>query len=77
MASELSGGKTLVILAIVIGCFAILWPRIFYPMFQSDVTPLHEPIMHEQPPVIRERDPSGLYPQHTHILISSISKCSY
>lgn len=39
MASEFSKGKTLVVLAIVIGCFAILWPKIFYPMFQASVAP--------------------------------------
>lgn len=28
-------GKSLVVLAIVVGCFAILWPKIFYPMMQT------------------------------------------
>lgn len=39
MATEFGTGKTVFILAIVIGCFAILWPKIFYPMIQSSVTP--------------------------------------
>ena len=33
MPSELSSGKSIVIVAVVFGCFAILWPKIFYPMF--------------------------------------------
>ncbi|KFM61532.1 Resistance to inhibitors of cholinesterase protein 3, partial [Stegodyphus mimosarum] len=28
-------GKSLIVLAIVVGCFAILWPKIFYPMMQT------------------------------------------
>lgn len=28
-------GKSLVVLAIVVGCFAVLWPKIFYPMMQT------------------------------------------
>ena len=35
MANELSTGKTIAVMAIVIGCFAILWPMIFYPMLQA------------------------------------------
>uniref|UniRef100_A0A1B6MS24 Resistance to inhibitors of cholinesterase protein 3 N-terminal domain-containing protein n=1 Tax=Graphocephala atropunctata TaxID=36148 RepID=A0A1B6MS24_9HEMI len=37
MATEFGTGKTIFILAIVVGCFAILWPKIFYPMLQSSV----------------------------------------
>ncbi|XP_076669310.1 RIC3 acetylcholine receptor chaperone isoform X7 [Andrena cerasifolii] len=33
--------KTIFILAIVAGCFAVLWPRIFYPMLTASVTPHH------------------------------------
>ena len=29
---ELSTGKTIMIGAIVLGCFAVLWPKIFAPM---------------------------------------------
>lgn len=39
MATEFGTGKTIFILAIVMGCFAILWPKIFYPMLQSSVSP--------------------------------------
>ncbi|XP_026673743.1 altered inheritance of mitochondria protein 44-like isoform X2 [Ceratina calcarata] len=33
--------KTIFILAIVVGCFAVLWPKIFYPMLTASVTPHH------------------------------------
>lgn len=39
MATEFGTGKTIFILAIVVGCFAILWPKIFYPMLQGSVSP--------------------------------------
>ena len=35
MSNELSTGKTIIVMGIVIGCFAILWPMIFYPMLQT------------------------------------------
>ena len=37
--AELSRSKSLVVLAVVVGCFAILWPKIFYPMFQNSLAP--------------------------------------
>ena len=33
--SEMSTGRTLFVLAVVLGCFAILWPKIFSPMLFS------------------------------------------
>ncbi|NEU33580.1 hypothetical protein GN156_23140, partial [bacterium LRH843] len=44
MATEFGTGKTVFILAIVVGCFAVLWPKIFYPMLQGSVAP--------KPPVV-------------------------
>ncbi|XP_033328905.2 RIC3 acetylcholine receptor chaperone isoform X1 [Megalopta genalis] len=35
--------KTIFILAIVASCFAVLWPKIFYPMLTASVTPHHTP----------------------------------
>lgn len=35
MPSEITTGKTVLILAAVVGCFAVLWPRLFHPMLQS------------------------------------------
>lgn len=30
--SDLGTRKTLFVLVIVVGCFAVLWPKVFYPM---------------------------------------------
>lgn len=38
MAVEFGTAKTVFILAIVVGCFAILWPKLFYPMLTASVT---------------------------------------
>lgn len=32
MANDLTPRKTMLILVIVVGCFAVLWPKVFYPM---------------------------------------------
>jgi hypothetical protein len=73
MAPEFSKGKTLVVLAIVIGCFAILWPNIFYPMFQSTVAPTTI----EQQPSVKERDPSsGMYRSFFSFALYTIYICS-
>lgn len=32
MTTDMTTGKTLFVLAVVLGCFAVLWPKIFYPM---------------------------------------------
>uniref|UniRef100_A0A1B6KFP5 Resistance to inhibitors of cholinesterase protein 3 N-terminal domain-containing protein n=1 Tax=Graphocephala atropunctata TaxID=36148 RepID=A0A1B6KFP5_9HEMI len=59
MATEFGTGKTIFILAIVVGCFAILWPKIFYPMLQSSVAvkpnivPTTENLRQERPPHLR------------------------
>ncbi|KAF4532252.1 hypothetical protein B566_EDAN004339 [Ephemera danica] len=47
--AEFGTGKTIFILAIVVGCFAILWPKIFYPMLLTSIsgTPPHPSV----PPV--------------------------
>ncbi|XP_015791142.1 resistance to inhibitors of cholinesterase protein 3 isoform X2 [Tetranychus urticae] len=31
---ELSTGKSVIILGVIVACFAILWPKIFYPMIE-------------------------------------------
>ena len=36
--SDFGQGKTIVVLAIVVGCFAILWPKIFYPMLFGETS---------------------------------------
>lgn len=42
--TEFGSRKTIIVLAIVAGCFAILWPKIFYPMISSPVNTIHTPI---------------------------------
>jgi hypothetical protein len=32
-----SRGKTIFVLAVVVGCFAILWPKVFFPMFTASI----------------------------------------
>ncbi|XP_022180249.1 uncharacterized protein LOC111040612 isoform X2 [Myzus persicae] len=39
MATEISQSKTICILAVVAGCFAILWPSLFYPMLKGSFAP--------------------------------------
>ncbi|KAL5243852.1 hypothetical protein ACI65C_011262 [Semiaphis heraclei] len=39
MATEISQSKTVCILAVVAGCFAILWPSLFYPMLKGSFAP--------------------------------------
>ena len=36
--TELGTQKTVLILATVAGCFALLWPQIFYPMLTTSLT---------------------------------------
>lgn len=38
MPTEFGSGKTILIFAIVFGCFAVLWPIVFYPMLQSSLS---------------------------------------
>ncbi|VVC40800.1 Hypothetical protein CINCED_3A018757 [Cinara cedri] len=39
MPAEISQSKTICILAIVAGCFAVLWPSLFYPMLKGSFAP--------------------------------------
>ncbi|XP_011494457.1 PREDICTED: uncharacterized protein LOC105359541 [Ceratosolen solmsi marchali] len=41
ITTEFGPRKTVLILAIVAGCFAMLWPKIFYPMLRASVVPPH------------------------------------
>ena len=45
MSGDFGTGKTIFVLAIVVGCFAVLWPKIFYPMLTASV---------KQPPSARQ-----------------------
>lgn len=58
--------KTIFILAIVASCFAVLWPKIFYPMLTASVTP-HQPTT----------DSSGKIPMFTCFkIIDDVRECS-
>lgn len=46
IASDIGPKKTMVVVFIVVGCFAVLWPKVFYPML---VGPPH------QPPITNDR----------------------
>lgn len=37
MVNDFSPKKTLIVLVIVVGCFAVLWPKVFYPMLVGSV----------------------------------------
>jgi len=50
MAGDFSTGKTVLVLAIVVGCFAVLWPRVLYPILISAPPP---------PPSTSKEDPAS------------------
>nr|ARU12126.1 resistance to inhibitors of cholinesterase 3 variant 3 [Locusta migratoria manilensis] len=56
MPVEFGTAKTVFILAIVVGCFAVLWPKLFYPMLQSSISN-RAPLDHSQGPIRQERPP--------------------
>lgn len=39
MANDIGPRKTMIVVVIVVGCFAVLWPKVFYPML---VGPAHQ-----------------------------------
>ncbi|XP_014296060.2 uncharacterized protein LOC103572661 isoform X2 [Microplitis demolitor] len=42
--SDFGPRKTIFVLTVVAGCFAILWPKIFYPMLNGPANTVHSPI---------------------------------
>ena len=42
----LRSGRSVLILSLIVGCFALLWPRIFFPMLQSSFSPVQEDTAH-------------------------------
>ncbi|XP_054719616.1 resistance to inhibitors of cholinesterase protein 3-like [Uloborus diversus] len=59
--ADFGTGKSLVILAIVVGCFAILWPKIFYPMMQTAFA-MTSPKMDSDSPFGETDRPPHLHP---------------
>lgn len=70
LGSGLSNGKTILVIAIVVGCFAVLWPKIFYPMLFGEVPAQHRTDDEEPPhprgfpehPAMKERGRMGAHP---------------
>ncbi|XP_022180250.1 resistance to inhibitors of cholinesterase protein 3 isoform X3 [Myzus persicae] len=64
MATEISQSKTICILAVVAGCFAILWPSLFYPMLKGSFAPqTHiDNIPQERTPVHLRASKASMHP---------------
>ncbi|XP_057324531.1 uncharacterized protein LOC130667101 isoform X3 [Microplitis mediator] len=63
--SDFGPRKTIFVLAVVAGCFAILWPKIFYPMLNGPANTVHSPIDGSAPIKQERRIPphaGGLHP---------------
>lgn len=63
--TEFGTGKSIVVLAIVVGCFAILWPKIFYPMMQAAFSMTSPKQDHEDEYSQGERPPH-IHPGNAH-----------
>ena len=63
MTNDLGTGRTVVILTVVIGCFGVLWPKIFFPMFHSTITTNNE--------VDRGMHPSMMHPRLRDVMKST------
>lgn len=68
-AGPLGTKKTILVIATVVGCIGILWPKIFHPMLigggsSSTETPL---------PPLKERGPGELTCQLQHVFIVDVS----
>ncbi|XP_066985824.1 fibrous sheath CABYR-binding protein isoform X11 [Macrobrachium rosenbergii] len=66
MSGEFGTGKTIFVLAIVVGCFAVLWPKIFYPMLTASVTSPSSGRQEGMGPHARPERPPHLYPEMMH-----------
>ena len=58
--SELSKSKSLCILAVVVSCFAILWPKIFLPMLQSALSLSSTPNENQRSEYLHEQNITNL-----------------
>lgn len=58
--SPLGPKKTILVIATVIGCIAILWPKVFHPMLAgSNSGPSSDPML--PPGLLKERGPGGCH----------------
>ncbi|XP_055916492.1 resistance to inhibitors of cholinesterase protein 3 isoform X5 [Eupeodes corollae] len=63
-ANECLGSKkTAIIVITVVGCIAILWPKVFHPMMFGGPLPKPTPKDHRLPGGLRQERPSHLHPE--------------
>lgn len=54
-AGPLGPKKTILVMATVIGCIAILWPKVFHPMLIGNSSPAS--VDHTLPQILKDRGP--------------------
>ncbi|XP_055854687.1 resistance to inhibitors of cholinesterase protein 3 isoform X8 [Episyrphus balteatus] len=59
----LGSKKTAIIVITVVGCIAILWPKVFHPMMFGGALPKPTPKEHRLPGGLRQERPSHLHPE--------------
>lgn len=81
---EIGTGKTIFVIAVVLGCFAVLYPKIFYHMMfdeKKDKDPLKptpgefggRPPMHRGHPSLHMRNTQGnFFPERSEVKCSEI-----
>ncbi|XP_076268944.1 uncharacterized protein LOC143201646 isoform X4 [Rhynchophorus ferrugineus] len=58
--------KTLLVVVVVVGCFAVLWPKVFYPMLVNSANKQIKPSPADKTTAIRQERPSHLRPEMVH-----------
>nr|XP_008195614.1 PREDICTED: patellin-5 isoform X5 [Tribolium castaneum] len=66
MESDLSPRKTMLVLVIVVGCFAVLWPKVFYPMLVGSASQHIKPSPIDKATDIRQERPHHLRSELIH-----------
>lgn len=58
--------KTLLVLVVVAGCFAVLWPKVFYPMLVNSTSGQIKPGPVDKISAIRQERPTHIRPEMVH-----------
>ncbi|XP_057651498.1 DNA ligase 1 isoform X8 [Diorhabda carinulata] len=66
MVNDLSPRKTMLVLVIVVGCFAVLWPKVFYPMLVGSAITRIKPSSIDRTQAIRQERPLHLRSEMVH-----------
>ncbi|XP_056635911.1 DNA ligase 1 isoform X6 [Diorhabda sublineata] len=66
MVNDLSPRKTMLVLVIVVGCFAVLWPKVFYPMLVGSANTRIKPSSIDRTQAIRQERPLHLRSEMVH-----------